>query len=295
MARIAVLGATGYLGGHAVTRLHADGHEVRAVVRSPKRASLPEGVEVVRGDVTESATLPASLAEVDGVLLALNGGGDPVRAVQVEERGVVNVAAAAEAAGVGRILLLSGMFAQPAYATHPWEQAEVRGEQLLLESPVPATVFRVGFINETLAKFVRGGRPVLIGRQPHPIRPIAVDDIMAAASRAIGMPRTANRVYDVAGEQAMTLREAAAAYAGAITGKLVAPRGVRVMPLWFMGAVNRLFLKGEMTRPLGILASMNRHGDVTATTDCFRDFGIPPTPFAQWIAQQRAIASEGSS
>lgn len=295
MARIAVLGATGHLGGHAVTRLHADGHDVRAVVRSPERASLPEGVEVVRGDVTDPATLPAALTGVDGVLLALNGGSDPERAAQVEEQGVANIAAAAEAAGVGRVVLLSGMFAQPAYAAYPWEQSKARGERWLMESPVPSTVFRVGFINETLAKFVRGGRPVLIGRQPHPIRPVAAADIMAAASRAFGMPGTANCVYDVAGEQAMMLREATAAYASAITGTKVVPSAVRVMPLGFMRAVNRLFLNGEMTRPLGILASMNRHGDVTDTADWFRDFGTPPTPFAQWIAQQRDTTTERSS
>ena len=295
MARIAVLGATGYLGGHAVKRLQADGHEVRAVVRVPERASLPDGVEVIRGDVTEPATLGVALGGIDGVLLALNGGSDPIRAAQVEEQGVANVAAAAETAGIGRVVLLSGMFAQPAYAAYPWEQSKARGEQLLMASQVPSTVFRVGFINETLTKFVRRGRTLLIGRQPHSIHPIAADDIVAAASRAFGMPETANRVYDVAGEQAMTLREATAAYASAITGATIAPNAVLVIPLGFMRAVNRLFLKGAMTRPLGILASMGRYGDVTDTTEWFRDFGTPPTPFSQWIEQQRTNITERPS
>lgn len=295
MARIAVLGATGYLGGHAVKRLQADGHEVRAVVRVPERASLPDGVEVIRGDVTEPATLGVALGGIDGVLLALNGGSDPIRAAQVEEQGVANVAAAAETAGIGRVVLLSGMFAQPAYAAYPWEQSKARGEQLLMASQVPSTVFRVGFINETLTKFVRRGRTLLIGRQPHSIHPIAADDIVAAASRAFGMPETANRVYDVAGEQAMTLREATAAYASAITGATIAPSAVLVIPLGFMRAVNRLFLKSAMTRPLGILASMGRYGDVTDTTEWFRDFGTPPTPFSQWIEQQRTNITERPS
>lgn len=292
MARIAVVGATGYLGGYAVTRLRADGHTVRAVVRSPDRASLPEGVETVRGDVAAPDTLVAAFAGADGVVLTLNGGSDPERVRHVEEDGVANVAAAAETAGVRRVVLISGMFAQPAYADYPWEHSKARGEQLLMASPVASTVFRVGVINETLAKFIRGGRPVLIGKQPHPIRPVAADDIMAAASRAFEMPETANKVYDVAGEQTMTLREATAAYAGAISGKPVAPRAVRVMPLGFMRAINRLFLKGEMTRPLGILASIDRYGDVADTTAWFQDFGIPPTPFTRWIAGQHDNTTE---
>lgn len=295
MARTAVVGATGYLGGYAVTRLRADGHTVRAVVRSPEKASLPEGVKTVRGDVTAPDTLAAAFADVDGVLLTLNGGSDPERARHIEEDGVANVAAAAEAAGVRRVVLISGMFAQPAYADYPWERSKARGEQLLMASPVPSTVFRVGFINETLAKFILGGRPVIIGKQPHPIHPVAADDIMAAASRAFEMPETANKVYDVAGEQAMTLREATAAYAGTISGEPVAPKAVRVMPLVFMRAINRLFLKGEMTRPLGILDSIDRHGDVTDTTAWFQDFGTPPTPFTGWIALQRENTTERST
>ena len=93
----------------------------------------------------------------------------------------------------------------------------------------------------------------------------------------------------------MTLREATAAYAGAISGKPVASNAVRVMPLGFMRAINRLFLKGEMTRPLGILDSIDRHGDVTDTTAWFQDFGTPPTPFARWIALQRDNAAERST
>ncbi len=286
MAKIALFGATGYLGGHAVTRLVADGHKVRAIVRSPEKAELPAEVEVVQGDVTEPSTLPAALKGIDGVLIALNGGHHPERAAQVEELGVAHIASAASAAGVSRIVLLTGMYAQPAFADYPWERSKERGERSLLDGPVPATIFRIGFINETLAKFVRGGRPVIIGRQPHPIRLIAADDIMSAASRAFTIPETGNRVYDVAGEHPMLLREAAAAYASALTGKPFNPDQVRRMPLWFMRTINKLFLKGAMTRELGILASMNRYGDVTDTADWFRDFGVPQTSFEQWIAEQ---------
>lgn len=295
MSQIAILGATGYLGGHAVRRLLADGHEVRAIVRTTATADLPPGAEIVRGDITDSATLPPALEGVDGVLMSVNGGGDPERARAVEERGAANVAAAARRAGVRRILLISGMFAQAAYADHHWERAKMRGERALRNGPVPLTVFRVGFINETLSRFLRGGRPVLIGRQPHPIRPIAVEDIMAAASRAYDMPETADRVYDVAGAEPITLREAAAAYASAITGVPFSPASVRSMPIWFMRAVNRLFLHGEMTRPLGILSAMNRYGDVTDTADWFGDFGTPPTPFDRWLARQSGADTIGGA
>lgn len=293
MARIAVLGATGYLGGHAVTRLLADGHTVRAVVRSPETAQLPAGIEVVQGDVTEPSTLPAALADADGVLLALNGGSDTDRAIAVEETGVANVAAAAQLAGVQQILLLTGMYSQPAYAEHPWEEAKSRGAELLLAGPVPATVFRIGFIDETLPQFVRGGGVTMLGKQALPVRPIAADDIMAAASRAFGLPETAGKTYDVAGTEEMTLREAAVAYASAVTSTPPDEVKVRVMPLPFMRTINRLFMGGRMTRVLGIMGSMDRLGDVTDTTAFFRDLGEPPTSFREWLEKQRRAIADG--
>ena len=115
MARIAVIGATGYLGGYAVTRLRADGHTVRAVVRSPERASLPNGVETVRGDVTAPRTLADAFADVDGVLLTLNGGSDPEQARRIEEHGVANVAAAAEEGGVEEMIFSHTWFMKGVY------------------------------------------------------------------------------------------------------------------------------------------------------------------------------------
>lgn len=284
MARIAVFGGTGYLGAYAVRQLAADGHHVRALTRTePAQDTFPDTVETARADMTRPETLPAALEDMDGVLICVNGGHDKATAAAVEDTGVKAVAEAAAAAGVRRIVLISGMYSQPAYATYHWEQAKVRGEEHVLTGMVPATVLRLGFINETLAQFLRGGKPVLIGKQPHPVRPIAADDVMAAASRALVAEDGDNHVYDVAGTEAMGLRDAVDKYARAVTGK---EQAVRVMPLWFMKMLNATVMGGKMTRPLGIMQTMDTHGDVTDTTDFFRDYGRPPTSFADWLAQQ---------
>lgn len=280
MARIVIFGATGYLGGFALARLIADGHQVRAAVRRDA-GNIPG--EVVVADLTRPETLPAALEGMDGVLICVGGGHDEDTAAAVEDTGVKSVADAAETAGIRRIVLISGMYSQPAYAEHHWEQAKVRGEGHVLHGSVPATVLRLGFINETLRQFLRGGRPVLIGAQPHPVRPIAADDVMAAASTALTATDVQDHVYEVAGTEAMTLTDAVGRYAEAVTGK---QQKVRVMPLWFMKALNATVMRGAMTRPLGILETMSHHGDVTDTADFFSDFGRPQTSFSQWLAKQ---------
>ena len=53
-SRTLVTGATGNVGGQVVSQLASTGAAVRALVRNPDAADMPDGVEAVGGD---SATL----------------------------------------------------------------------------------------------------------------------------------------------------------------------------------------------------------------------------------------------
>jgi uncharacterized protein YbjT (DUF2867 family) len=66
---ILVTGATGNVGRHLVTQLVSTGAAVRALARDPASARLPDGVDVVRGDLSAPDTLDACLNGVDAVFL----------------------------------------------------------------------------------------------------------------------------------------------------------------------------------------------------------------------------------
>jgi uncharacterized protein YbjT (DUF2867 family) len=66
---ILVTGATGTVGRQVVTQLTERGVPVRAVTRDPASARLPAGVQVVRGDLADPASLEPHLAGVDSVFL----------------------------------------------------------------------------------------------------------------------------------------------------------------------------------------------------------------------------------
>lgn len=66
---VLVTGATGKVGGQAVTLLRDGGVPVRALVRDPASARLPDGVEVARGDLGEPGGLADALSGVDSVFL----------------------------------------------------------------------------------------------------------------------------------------------------------------------------------------------------------------------------------
>ncbi|GAA2291360.1 NAD(P)H-binding protein [Nonomuraea roseoviolacea subsp. roseoviolacea] len=73
MSDILVTGATGNVGKHVVSQLAQAGIPVRALVRDPSRARLPENVQVVAGDLTAPETLEPALRDVDAVFLVWPG------------------------------------------------------------------------------------------------------------------------------------------------------------------------------------------------------------------------------
>ena len=90
--RILVTGATGQVGGAVVAHLHAAGVPVRALVRG--EADFPEGVEAVRGDLGDPASLGAALEGIDAVFLvwpflSAEGATDAIDAIGKHARRVV--------------------------------------------------------------------------------------------------------------------------------------------------------------------------------------------------------------
>jgi uncharacterized protein YbjT (DUF2867 family) len=69
MRTVLVTGATGNVGRQLVDQLCAANVRVRALARNPETAGLPSQVEVVRGDLTDPATLDACLDGVDAIFL----------------------------------------------------------------------------------------------------------------------------------------------------------------------------------------------------------------------------------
>jgi uncharacterized protein YbjT (DUF2867 family) len=129
--RILVTGASGFVGSLLVPRLCADGHEVRAMGRDPERvrAALmptsrrergrPEAikVEVVRADVRTGDGLEQALAGVElayYLIHSMERVADEHLAFPERERlAAESFGAAAERAGVRRIVYLGGLAPRP--------------------------------------------------------------------------------------------------------------------------------------------------------------------------------------
>ena len=106
--RVLVTGATGKVGNAVAHRLADRGDEVVALVRDVARAreSLPTGVELVRGDVTDLQSVRRACDRIEGVFNCMGIYEQWVPDKEVFERvnavGALNVIAAARQAGARR-------------------------------------------------------------------------------------------------------------------------------------------------------------------------------------------------
>ena len=107
---IALTGASGYIGSHLLQVLEAEGRPVRALSRSPERLD-GRGVattEVVAADLLDASSLVQAFDGAEALVYLAHGlGGDDF--ARDDRQAALNAAAAAEAAGVGRIVYLGGL------------------------------------------------------------------------------------------------------------------------------------------------------------------------------------------
>ena len=210
--RVAVAGATGYIGGLLARRLAADGHETIALARRPEGAGdLKEaGIEVRRADVLERDSLDAALegAEVAYYLVhsmgrGAKGGGFAER----DRRGAESFAAAAASAGVRRIVYLGGLGEGSGHLASRHETGRT-----LAAGDVPVTYFRaaavVGAGSESFRTVLYLVRRLPVMVTPRWVttrtQPIAVADAVAFLAAGADLEAPLEREIEIGGPEVTT-------------------------------------------------------------------------------------------
>ncbi|MFC4874926.1 NAD(P)-dependent oxidoreductase [Negadavirga shengliensis] len=109
MMKIAVIGATGFVGPHLVREALERGHEVTAIVRDPSKVKLDHPqLDVVQGDILDAADTSRLLEGHEAVLSAYNPGWENPRLYEEYLEGAMALQRAAKKAGVKRLLVIGG-------------------------------------------------------------------------------------------------------------------------------------------------------------------------------------------
>jgi uncharacterized protein YbjT (DUF2867 family) len=274
---ILVTGATGAVGRHLVSNMFERGARVRALTRKPDHAGLPEGVDVVAGDLADAATLgPPVFANVD-------------RAFVFPARGVEAFVEAAVAAGVHRFTVLSSLAAAREFPRDHGSASQLHHsaiEAAVVERTDAWTMLRPGtFANNLLswAWQIRSGASIRAPFLASAQAPVHEHDVAEAAAETLLGDDHLGEAIAITGPQALTRAEQLATIGRALDRTIPA---VEITPEEFRAEAGEFIPEPVMKMLLDYwsdtLTAPDRPRPVTPVT------GRPGRTLAQWAADHRA-------
>ncbi|MBS0333962.1 MAG: complex I NDUFA9 subunit family protein, partial [Proteobacteria bacterium] len=219
---VTVFGGSGFIGAQAVRQLAKAGWRIRVAVRNPAAAYAMRlhgdvgQIDIVQANVRNAASLRRALAgahaAVNLVAVAREQGRQGFQAVHV--MGAHNVAEAARAEGVDRVVQMSALGADAASASK-YARTKAEGEAAVREIYPDAVVLRPSvvfgqeddFFNRFAA--MAGISPVLplVGGGHTRFQPVFVGDVAKAIARTVSAPDCAGETYELGGPAAFSFRQ----------------------------------------------------------------------------------------
>lgn len=285
---IGITAATGQLGRLVVEKLVAKdlGSQLVAIVRNPEKAG-GLGVAVRQANYTDPAALDAALQGIDTLLL--------ISSSEIGQRAAQhhNVIESAKRAGVRHIVYTSLLHADRS----PIDLAEEhrQTERKLQDAGIPATILRNGWYTENYTNSIGGALAggAFIGSAGQGLLSLATRaDYAEAAATVLAGAGHIGRVYELAGDTAVTLADLAAE---------ISKQTGRDIPYRDLPAAEYARLLTSFGLPEG-LAQTIAGWDVDASNGALFDdsrqlsalIGRPTTPLAVPVAAALAAAATRS-
>ena len=211
--KVLVVGATGTLGRQIVRHAIDQGHQVRCLVRSQRKAAFLKewGAELVGGTLRDKSTIITALEGMDAVIDAATARAtDSASIKQVDWDGKVNLIQAAKTAGVDRFIFFSILNAEK-YPNVPLMEIKRCTEKFLAESGLKYTILRpCGFMQGLIGQYaipMLDNQTVWITGESTAIAYMDSQDIAKFAVRALEVPETVGQSYPVVGSKAWKAEE----------------------------------------------------------------------------------------
>ena len=213
--KVAVVGATGYIGKAVVREAVRRGYQTTAVVRDPAAAAAEPkfaGANVVQADVTVPSTLTGPLGSADVVISCLaSRSGSKKDSFAIDYQATLNCLEAAKAAGARHFVMLSAFCVKSAeigdeYALQFQYAKKDMEAALRSQSDVSYTIVRPTAFFKSVSgqvEVVDGGGPFVYfdlgGGKCATCNPIAEADLAAALVDTIGDKTKENMLWNLGG------------------------------------------------------------------------------------------------
>jgi len=220
MQRIAIAGATGYIGGRLAPRLLSAGYALRCLARSPRKLEGREWtsdsrVEIRKSDLADAPSLTHELRGCNAAFYLVHSMMSADR--EYAERDLALAFAFAKAArdaDVRRIVYLGGLGETGSgLSEHLSSRRDV--ESALGSAGVPVTVLRAAMIigsgsaSFEILRYLVQRLPVMITPKWVTTRcqPIAVENVLAYLVGVLSAPETIGGVFDIGGSETLCYRD----------------------------------------------------------------------------------------
>ncbi|MGW3247914.1 NmrA/HSCARG family protein [Streptomyces sp. NPDC001070] len=275
---IAVLGATGGQGGAVVAALLEAGRSVRAVVRDPGAARVrplvAAGVEVVRGELTDAASLAEAFRGAAAAYAVTTPFQDGLAAEVAQGMAII------EAAGRASLphLVMASVASADRDTGIPHFETKARVERALAEAGLPATVVApTYFYDNALGALqeVAAGEITMALPADTPLQQVARGDLGRVVAAIVADPgRWIGRRVEIAGDDPTP-----AQMARAVSDAAGGPVTFRSIPLESLRQANP-----DMAAMFTYLTESGYHVDLAALRADFP--GVSWLSFADWAARQ---------
>lgn len=283
--RVAVIGATGFLGQRLGRAWVRGGADVRCMARQPAAVDVP-GATAVGMDLDRRGSLVPALREVDVAYYLVHAMSAGSGFADRDRRYAKRFARAAKAAGVGRVIYVGGLFPRDAkLSDHLASRREV-GDVLM--RGCGALVVRAGMVAGSGSASWIMLRDV--ARLPAPIIPswgttrcqsTGVRDLVTALQAAADLP--AGREVDACGPDILTYREMVCQTAAVLGVRRLAPLPA---PCPVPTGVVSLALRVLTAVPpalVGALVESLPHEMIGDGIDLYAELGMRPQGFAATV------------
>jgi len=299
--RIFLTGATGFVGGHVLKRLVAEGYSVKALVRDPAKAKLlaSDQIQLIQGDVAEGSGLDEGMRDCDAVIHLVGIIAETGKATfaRIHHIGTRNLVEAAKRNGISRFIQMSALGVRAdgvsKYQTSKWE-----GEEAVRQSGMDYCILRPslifgpdsGFVTQMLDVMRKAPvfRPIPGSGKPL-FRPIFVEDVSVCFVQALTNPRVTNKILELGGGEELSLNEVLQTIADC--AGIRKPAFHVPMPLMFMGAAVAQTILPHPPVTVGQLR-MLKEGSTCDIGPMVEAFGIHPIGFRDGLKKEMCKTAE---